>query len=292
MVNGQNLSPKQLAQAIGASESSVKRWVDDGSIPAFKTAGGHRKIALRDALSFIRTRGLNVEQPEVLGMAEVADWARSPSDRSSEHLFRLLEQGHRNRARGLLLSLYLEGESLAALFDGPMREALVRIGELWRDREDGVFVEHRATAICLEVLHRLNLDFLAVPPGGPVAVGGACAGDQSSLPTLMAALVVRAEGFHDVNLGPNTPADSLLRAVDRYGARIAWWSANHVEDREGASDELRALVAETENRDVTLVLGGRVVRALEPPEAKHVYVADRMGELAALARGMMNGQPG
>ena len=38
------LSPKELADAIGVSESSIKRWVDNGEIQATKTSGGHRRI--------------------------------------------------------------------------------------------------------------------------------------------------------------------------------------------------------------------------------------------------------
>lgn len=280
-----SLSPKQLAQAIGASESSIKRWVDDGAIPASKTAGGHRRITRTDALAFIRERALAVARPDLLGVSEIAGWGDSAGDRSAQRLYELLEKGERDEARGLLLSRYLGGESLVSLFDGPMREALVRIGELWRDRDDGVFVEHRAVAICVEALHRLNLDFVAPPVDGPAAVGGACEGDQSSLPTLMAALVVRAEGYHDVNLGPNTPCDALLRAADRHGARMVWLSANHLGDEARLSGDLARLVEETGKRDITCVFGGRAIRALSPPEAKHVYIAERLSELAALARG-------
>lgn len=48
------LSPRELAQAIGVSESSIKRWIDDGLIGATKTAGGHRRIAGSEAIRFVR----------------------------------------------------------------------------------------------------------------------------------------------------------------------------------------------------------------------------------------------
>jgi len=38
-------SPKQVAKRLGVSESSVKRWLDQGVVPVLRTAGGHRRIS-------------------------------------------------------------------------------------------------------------------------------------------------------------------------------------------------------------------------------------------------------
>ena len=42
----QVLTPKQVADAIGVSEASLKRWCDKGLIPATRTAGGHRRLPI------------------------------------------------------------------------------------------------------------------------------------------------------------------------------------------------------------------------------------------------------
>lgn len=38
-------SPKQVARRLGVSESSVKRWLDQGVVPVLRTAGGHRRVS-------------------------------------------------------------------------------------------------------------------------------------------------------------------------------------------------------------------------------------------------------
>ena len=69
----QHLGPRQLGQALGVSESSVKRWADQGEIVTHRTSGGHRRIALAEAIRFIRESGLPVVDPGILGAAGMPD---------------------------------------------------------------------------------------------------------------------------------------------------------------------------------------------------------------------------
>lgn len=278
-------SPKELAQVVGVSESSIKRWVDDAHIHVTRTAGGHRRITLREALRFIRAQKLQVLRPDLLGLSEVAglsDGARSGL-LTGDLLFQLLRQGDATSVRGVLVRQYLNGESVAALFDGPVAEAMARMGEAWSQGDVGVYVEHIATNICIEAVNQLRLLLPPVPSDAPVALGGAPSGDPYILPSLMVATVLAEAGYRAVNLGADTPAEAWLQAVEAHAPALVWLSVTAPQEPRQArllvSDTVRPLAAS----GVSVVLGGQSTSALSAAGLRGVEVMTSMEALAAFA---------
>jgi excisionase family DNA binding protein len=287
-----DLSPRDVARSIGVSESSVKRWVDDGALPAMRTAGGHRRIGLAEAVRFVRRSGVPVERPDAL-LGAGAEWVvpRSDADGSQqvgERLFGLLEQDDAAGARALLLALYVSGWPVAAIGDGPIRLAFERVGTLWQHGPAGIVVEHRATDTCVRALAELRTVFAPPADGAPLALGAAPGGDPYVLPSMMAAAVLAELGFRDRDLGPNVPMDALAAAVQRYAPRIVWlaMSVPGVDGRV-ASDAVD-LAGRLARRRATLVLGGRGVPTL--PSSDGLLPLRSMAELAAFARGVGTGR--
>ena len=69
-------SPKQIADALEVSESSVKRWCDSGKISSVRTGGGHRRVTLEGLRRFLSHSSRSLIAPEVLGLPKL-DPARS-----------------------------------------------------------------------------------------------------------------------------------------------------------------------------------------------------------------------
>lgn len=281
-----SLSPKEMARAIGVSESSLKRWVDDGRIPALRTAGGHRRIPVADAVRFIRESAVPVAQPDALGLSELVGPASTED--LGERLADYLVRGEASQAQSLVVSLYMSGTSPATICDGPLRGALRRVGELWLQDQAGIFVEHRASEICQLLLR--SLQSLVEPPSdAPTAVGGGISNDSGALATLAAAVVVAAEGVRAINLGPNTPAQALLVAAQQHGARFVWLSLTHPQPVTQINTEIQQLFGGLEPRGVPLMVGAadadRLPRRLPPG----VMVGHSMAELAAFIRGLSAG---
>jgi excisionase family DNA binding protein len=276
------LSPGDLARAIGVSESSLKRWVDAGRIRALKTEGGHRRIPLPEAIRFIRERRQPVLRPELLGFPE-GTGAFADGDTEADVLQRDLEAGDSRAARARILTRYLEGESIASLCDGPLRVALERIGELWTLSENGIFVEHRATDACIQILGQLRT-LVETPVGAPIALGATPSGDTHLLPSFMVATVLAAEGFDVVNLGADTPATALDAAIAHHAPMLVWISVTMPPATDVANAFAR-LVDRERAAGRAVIVGGRHIGRV-PIQDRTVEIAASMRELAAFARGV------
>ncbi len=271
------LSTRDLADALGVSESSLKRWVDAGKIAASRTEGGHRRIELGEALRFIRTSNTPLVRPELLDLPEVA----AVRDRGGERLYTYLLEGDSVGARGWLMARYLEGATIAELADGPIREAMHSLGELWRHDDGGVFVEHRATDVCLWAVAQLRS--MMTPPAAtaPLALGGGPAGDPYLLPTQLAAMTLAETGLRAMNLGPDTPAAALAHAVTEHKPKLVWMSISTAlapARARSLKEWFQALPA-----SISIVIGGQQASMLGklPPRVRRVHTMVELGEVAA-----------
>lgn len=283
-----NLSPKDLALVIGVSESSLKRWVDEGRLAAARTAGGHRRIALHEAVRFIRETNQTVVRPDLLGLTDLTDAPiGAVTDGAGDAgLLKALEAGHAEAARGLVLAQYLASRSFAGVCDGPITYAMHRVGELWRHADNGIMVEHRATEIVLDAVHQVRGLMPPVPDGAPVAVGSAAPGDPYMLPTLLAATTLLECGYRDVNLGANLPIDSLIAALREHRPRLVWLSISLLDGLEPIVPQILRLAQAASAAGAVLALGGRGVWGKALPPMPATSVVSSITELAALARGV------
>lgn len=283
----QHVTPKELSRAIGVSESSLKRWSDDGVLSASRTAGGHRRFTMDEAIRFIRQTGMKVIEPAAMGLPDLVLEERGEAGALAHvALSDAMTQGDGPAVRGIILGAYLAGQSVAAILDRLVTPALHDIGELWRHDAKGIYIEHRATALCIESINQLRSLFPVVSAAAPTAVGGALSGDIYSIPSLMAATVLASDGWREMNLGPETPVDSLLLAAEEAAANLVWLSVSVDLPAQQLSRQLTTLAEELKKREARLIIGGRAVPVATVAKWSHVHVARSMGELAAYAAGL------
>ena len=244
------LSPKQLADVIGVSESSVKRWIDEGRIAAIRTCGGHRRIGVAEALRFIRDMGITVADPAILGLTTTS------SDTIDQQLYEALIMSDADLVRELLFTCYVKSRSVAALADGPVRNAMGMLGELWLDEPKGVCLEHQGTTAVMAAMHQLRMLIQKLPTNAPIAVGGSLEDDTHVLPCVIVGTVLKEVGMRDVNLGGVTPVAAFQHAIEQHRPKLVWVSVSATEPSARRKAEFHALAKIAEQHTCPIVVGG------------------------------------
>ncbi|MEO0742048.1 MAG: helix-turn-helix domain-containing protein [Bacteroidota bacterium] len=301
-IQERTFSPREVADALGLGESTLKRWIDKGRLQSLRTAGGHRRVQIREIVQFVRNEQLEVLKPEALGLTEALGGSLPGREvpLNADRLYNMLTSGEAQQARSLLVAAYLRGASLAALCDTPVREALKRIGMLWNDASvegrarneaRGIFIEHQATDLVAQAFGQIRSLMPDAPEGAPVALGGAPASDPYLLPSQMAAAVLSDLGYQVINLGADTPARSLVEAACMHEPKLVWLSISTPVPSADLKAEVRALLSALPV-GTSVIAGGRSRDGLHELEAEspHFYVRNSMTDLAEVARTLLESE--
>lgn len=284
------VSPKQVARAIGVSESSLKRWCDRGLISTVRTAGGHRKMAVADVLRYIREQDQKLVSPGILGLPPASENAEVGLKRSGPRLVDALLEGDEFLARQIVFDLYLAKHSLSAIFDEVIAAAFREIGDRWACHTADVYQERRGCEIILRILFDLRR-LQPVPETKWLATGGTVEGDLYSLPTAMAELVLRDSGFRTNSLGTSIPFASLIKAVQQTQPRLFWLSVSHLREGLDFAVEFAVLSQACTAAGTALVVGGRALTGELRQRMTYSAYCDTMQHLEAFAKMLIRSFP-
>lgn len=280
----QYLSTVQAATALGVSVSTVKRWVDEGVLPAHRTAGGHRKLLRAEVLALARQgdlpRGDLAAVSTVLASDQAVDL-----ETTAATLCKALLAGCGAEVSALIQGAYGAGVAIETFADRVLAPALARVGHDWETARIDVWHEHRATQLCAAALYELKDELEArAERNRPVAVGGAPEGDPYLLPTLLAQYVLLDAGWEAINLGPNTPLPSLTKALLELHPRLLWLSASYFENEAAFLNQYRDLYRTAERHGVAVAVGGRALGESLRSAIPYTTHGDGLSHLAAFAR--------
>lgn len=222
---------QSAADELGVHYQTAYRWVRTGKLPA-RLVNGRYEVTQRDIISMTSRRAAPKEPtpPTAKRMA-----------RSAERVHDALVRGDESSVRQLVRGLVDENASIVDVIQEVLVPPLVRIGADWHDGRLTIWVEHRASAIVERLLGELSPN----PRGrrrGSVMVA-AVSGDHHSLPTSMAAVVLRDDNWSVEHLGANMPPDELIRFCAEHDIDVAVLSSTNSETADLAArtaDRLRA----------------------------------------------------
>lgn len=301
---GLTLTTSEVADLLAVHASTVKRWCNDGEIVSEKTAGGHRRVHLEDALAFATDRGI----PTVL----------SPFHPYEPHVWTALQevrhQGSFRRLHGLAMGWVSRGQirRLTALYDVVARDPSVplcrfcdegvrglmaEVGQAWAEGRLRVAEEHMVSQAMTEVLLRLRAEHREARARNgwgdeaPVAVVGTMEGNQHHLGSLCVRLLLERLGWEVYYLGPDVPVEDF--AVMQRG-RDAALVCISLPPGAQAGDVSRAvrLLGDLHDpaRAYTLALGGAVPQGMDPAVLEGPFTDVRcFGSCAQLREALESG---
>ena len=255
-------------EAVSPGRSATSRRL-------YSDADVHRLLLLRRATLGGRrigqVAGLSTEELEVLVATDEAAAAAAPRVPGSSRA-RASRDSH--LAACLDAVKNLDGDGLEAALSGAAvalgtpeltRRVLVplmqTLGDDWRDGKLRVFEEHLASSMVRSVLGSLRVA-QTPEPGAPELIVTTPSGQVHEIGALMAASMAESQGWKVTYLGPNLPAEEIVAAAERRGARAVALSVVFPADDARLYDELRRLRRLLPDR-VPILVGGRASDGLD-----------------------------
>ena len=253
------LTTRQLARLWHVSEATIKRWADAGHLNFTRTVGGHRRFALEEVARFQSERdlGASTERPAA-GRPATHDGAGRVD--SARLFFEAVTNCDERAAAALLIESYLDGASVAAIFDETVAGAMERVGTLWHGGQLSVADEHLATRTTIRAVESLSISIKRRYTGARLAVCCGVEGELHDIGVVGLQILLEGESWSVRNLGGNTPFFALADAVERLRPALVCISATMHYDPERGAREYRQFREIADETGARVVLGGSAFR--------------------------------
>lgn len=283
------LTTKGVAQILGVSDATVKRWADDELLLSEKTAGGHRRFNIEEVARFRREFSRSLRRPEAnypistppkRRKLRATEAVRSSAKRSPYSIFDALINGNEEEVKEILIGEYVRGRNLTIIFDEMICPAMRRIGDLWYAGELTIAHEHLATRTVITAVQALRGVLASREPTDLLAVCCAVEDDFHELPVLLAQTLIESEGWKVVSLGANTPFFTLQETMTRYAPQLVCIAATILFDVDRAAREYQEPRRAAARTSIKIVIGGA---GFAPEPVRQRFSADlhakSLGEL-------------
>ena len=226
----------EAARRLGVAPATVQRWVDNGTLHAERTIGGHRRIYLAEVRRLIAS-ARSVEPSGPIG-----------------HWLEVLLTGDPARVQACLLASRLRTKSWAETAD-EVASAIAELGRQWEAGSCLVFEEHlaseavrRATAACAAGM--------ISPANAPGVVLFSVEGERHTLGLYLAELVCLEAGWRVFFIGEGLPTSELSHLVVKINPYLLVISATTVTSPSNLARHQAELTRAARRHGVHLLLAG------------------------------------
>jgi MerR family transcriptional regulator, light-induced transcriptional regulator len=261
------LSTVDVARLFNVTETTVKRWADEGTLKCQKTPGGHRKFPVRNVIDFAEknnfepTGALTMPDHDGLGSAiQVAILGRDFPSLVRAFIEKALS-ADRSDLYTFFSFLYEHRIQLWEIFDLVLRPGMVEIGERWVRGEINISQEHHASYETLDALARLQAEIL-MKPRTSESVLFACLGDElHEIGLRCASYVFEAEGWTTHYIGARTPSPAIINALGELKPSVAALSITQLSEPGQLRQDIAGIAQAARSHNIRLILGGTGIPA-------------------------------
>jgi methanogenic corrinoid protein MtbC1 len=261
-------STADVATLFSVTETTVKRWADEGLLKCQRTPGGHRKFDTKQITEFADSFGFTPTATLALddkhgdqASLQVAVLSRDFGTITAAFVQRALADDGPG-LQEFFSYLYQHNIHLWEMFDLVIRPGMGAIGDGWKRGDVGIGAEHRSSERTVEALAQLKPQIHMKHQNGHVALL-ACPEDvHHELGLRCASLALEAEGWKVHYLGANTPIESILETQSKIRPSLICLSISVVDPLAHLNAQLRKIFRAAAERNARLVIGG-------PPELEN-----------------------
>ena len=237
------MSLQEVAEELGVHYMTVYRYVRLGYLPAVK-----------DGASWQVTRSdLDEFKQEPAAAAGRGGSTTAWDERFLQRLLAADQPGSWNVVEAARAS----GMSVRDVYLKMIVPAMRSLGEQWSQGNITIGQEHAASQVVVRVVSRLSAMLSRRGVSKGTIVLGTPAGEMHTLPVMIAADLIRTEGFEVLDLGSNLPPDSFAEAAAAQQRLVA---VGVSATAPGHADDIKATIAELRKRvDVPIFLGGSAI---------------------------------
>jgi excisionase family DNA binding protein len=281
------LSTADVARLFNVTETTVKRWADEGTLKCQKTPGGHRKFPMRYVVEFSTEHHYEPVGALTLTGDDAMAWtietavlrrdyavlqkvfvekALSPDQTDLFHYFSYLYQHH---------------IQLWEMYDLILMPGMGEIGERWQRGEITIGHEHRASYEVLDALARLQGQVHIRERSGHSVVCACVEEELHEIGLRAASYLFESEGWKVHYLGARTPVQSLIAVARELRPDAVCISVTGQGDRDVRQASLMTLVEAVRNSSGRVFIGGAGAMDTLPASVPGVAICRCVRELMA-----------
>lgn len=239
----ENLTLQEVADELGVHYMTVYRYVRLGYLEAHKE-GGSWQVSRADLTRFTD------EPAATVGRGN----SGTPWD---ERLLQRMLAADQTGSWKVVEAARASGMSIRSVYQDMLIPALRGVGEQWNDGDVSIAQEHAASQIATRLVSRLSAVITHRGVSKGTVVLGTSASERHTLPVMIAADLIRIEGFEVLDLGSNLPPDTFAEMVAAQQRLVA---VGVSVTAAGQAEQVQETIAELRKRvEAPIFLGGSAI---------------------------------